>query len=118
MYFFESKIHDILPKIFQVKENFYLYKPFAYEFFLEEYEKVLKFLNSELRASIFKILSFGDDPSSIFTEEGLEEVLSRLVSRYIMNEYCLKIKLSFLILLFLITGEFVKHKAFRFILKI
>lgn len=36
------------------------------------------------------------DPSSIFTEEGLEEVLSRLVSRYIMNEYCLKNKVKFL----------------------
>ncbi|WNY62635.1 hypothetical protein RAC47_00790 [Borreliella carolinensis] len=96
IYFFESKIHDILPKIFQVKENFYLYKPFAYEFFLEEYEKVLKFLNSELKANIFKILSFGDDPSSIFTEEGLEEVLNRLVSKYIMNEYCLKNKVKFL----------------------
>ncbi|EEF81708.1 hypothetical protein [Borreliella valaisiana] len=96
-YFFESKIHDILPKIFQVKENFYLYKPFAYEFFLEEYEKVLQFLNSELRVKIFKILSFGDDPSSIFTEEGLEEVINRLVvSRYIMNEYCLKNKVKFL----------------------
>ncbi|WKC78656.1 hypothetical protein QIA30_01340 [Borreliella turdi] len=97
MYFFESKIQDILPKIFQVKENFYLYKPFAYELFLEEYEKVLQFLNSELRTSIFKILSFGDDPSSIFTEEGLEEVINRLVSsRYIMNEYCLKNKVKFL----------------------
>ncbi|WP_151060547.1 hypothetical protein [Borreliella turdi] len=97
MYFFESKIQDILPKIFQVKENFYLYKPFAYELFLEEYEKVLQFLNSELRTSIFKILSFGDDPSSIFTEEGLEEVINRLVSSgYIMNEYCLKNKVKFL----------------------
>ncbi len=88
MYFFESKIHDILPKIFKLKENFSLYKPLAYEVFLDEYENALQFLNSDL--------SFGDDPSSIFTEEGLEEVINRLVSKYIMNEYCLKNKVKFL----------------------
>ncbi|QMU98966.1 hypothetical protein F0310_00760 [Borrelia sp. A-FGy1] len=95
-YFFESKIKDILPKVFSIKPGIYLYKSRVYSMFLKEFDRILIDVKDELRNELFKILKNGKNSSSIFTEEGLDKTLREFISNYDINDYCLKNKVSFL----------------------
>ncbi|UER67361.1 hypothetical protein LKV13_00790 [Borrelia sp. BU AG58] len=95
-YFFESKIKDVLPRVFSIKPGLYLYKPCAYSMFLKEFDRILIDVKYELRNGLFKILKSGGDSSSIFTEEGLNKTLREFIFNYDINDYCFKNKVAFL----------------------
>ena len=95
-YFFESKIKDVLTKVFSIKSSVYLYKPCVYSIFLKEFDRILIDIKDEIRNELFKILKNGKSSSSILTEEGLDKTLREFISNYDINDYCFKNKVAFL----------------------
>ncbi|UGQ16970.1 hypothetical protein [Borrelia sp. RT1S] len=95
-YFFESKIKDVLPRVFSIKSGVYLYKPCVYSMFLKEFDRILIDVKDELRDGLFKILKGDRDSSSILTEEGLDKTLREFILNYGINDYCFRNKVAFL----------------------
>ncbi|WP_024655629.1 hypothetical protein [Borrelia hispanica] len=95
-YFFESNIKGSLPRIFNIKRDMYLYKSCAYSIFLKEFDQIVIDVKDKLRNEFTKMLNNGKNSSVIFTEEGLEKMLSEFIANYDLNDYCLKNKVAFL----------------------